>query len=238
MNKFLYSLLVLLMPVLGFAQETMQDPLAEKRTVPAFHGIEAATGIHVYLTQGNTDEVAVSALTVEYRDKIVTKVENGILKIYYDNKLGAISRKKEGKNLKAWVSCRMPDKLVVNTGAQVDFVSRLKGTGLVMQVNTGAMVKGEVDIESLQVKVNTGSQVLLTGKAGKLDVNGDTGSKFKGEDLVAEECHIEVSTGASITVNAGKELEVKANTGGTVRYKGAAALKEIKTNTGGSVSRI
>ena len=36
-----------------------------------------ATGIKLMLSEGNTEEVAVSADKPEYRDKIVTKVENG-----------------------------------------------------------------------------------------------------------------------------------------------------------------
>jgi hypothetical protein len=33
-------------------------------------------------------------------------------------------------------------------------------------------------------------------------------------------------------------MTVKANTGGYVKYKGEAGIRDIKTNTGGHVSRI
>jgi hypothetical protein len=33
-------------------------------------------------------------------------------------------------------------------------------------------------------------------------------------------------------------LNVKANTGGFVKYKGEAGIRDIKTSTGGSVKRI
>ena len=77
------------------AQKVIDDHNVEKRTVGTFHGISVATGIKLILTEGTTEEVAVSANKTEYRDKIVTEVENGILKIYYENKLGAINTKKE-----------------------------------------------------------------------------------------------------------------------------------------------
>ena len=41
-----------------------------------------------------------------------------------------------------------------------------------------------------------------------------------------------------VLVKAEKELQVKANTGGNVKYKGSPAIKEIKTRTGGSVTKI
>jgi hypothetical protein len=51
-------------------------------------------------------------------------------------------------------------------------------------------------------------------------------------------CNVNVGTGARVTVKAEKELEVRATTGGNVKYKGNALIREIKTNTGGSVSKI
>jgi hypothetical protein len=51
-------------------------------------------------------------------------------------------------------------------------------------------------------------------------------------------CNAKASTGAGISITAQKELSVKANTGGFVKYKGEASVKEIRTNTGGSVTKI
>ena len=98
----------------------------------SFHGIEVATGIELILTEGSTEEVAVSAATSEFRDKIVTKVENGILKIYYENKLGAINTKKENKKLKAYVSYKTLDRLNANTGAEVEIKGTLKASSMKM----------------------------------------------------------------------------------------------------------
>lgn len=220
------------------AQQTISDPNAVKREIPSFHGIEVATGIELFLTEGTSEEVAVSAANLEYRDRIVTEVVNGILKIHYDSKLGSINKKKENKNLKAYVSYRQLNELYANTGALVKIQGVLKSAVLDMKVNTGAQVNGQVDIKSLLVKQNTGSQVNLTGQAEKLNVEGDTGSKFRGEELLTVSCDATVSTGANVSISAEKELAVKANTGGIVKYKGNASIREIKTSTGGSVRRI
>ncbi len=239
MKKLFLSVLLLagIAASLG-AQQTINDPNAVKREVSGFHGIDVATGIELYLTAGSNEEVAVSASTEEYRDRIITKVENGILKIHYDSKLGAINKRKESKNLKAYVSYKTLDQLDVNTGAEVKIQGVLRTVTLDLKANTGGQVNGEVDIKALKVNQNTGSKITLSGKTEKLDIDGDTGSKFKGEDMNAGSCTITVSTGAIVSVSAEKELVVKANTGGVVRYKGAASIREIKTNTGGSVTKI
>lgn len=239
MKKLLLSFLLIAAATgIVSAQKTINDPNVEKRTVGSFHGIDVATGIELLLSEGATEEVAVSAVTTEFRDKIVTKIENGILKIYYETKTGAINKTKGTKDLKAYVSYKTLDLLEANTGARVKISGVLKSASLSLKANTGASVDGEVDIASLKVDQNTGSKVTLSGKADKLEIDGDTGSKFKGEDMATSNCNATVSTGAIVTVTAEKELQAKASTGGSVKYKGSPVIKEIKRNTGGSVNKI
>ena len=107
-----------------------------------------------------------------------------------------------------------------------------------MNVNTGAVIKGVVKIDELAVDQNTGSVITLSGETTKLDVDGDTGSMFKGIDLKTDNCNVRISTGAGVYITVQKELYVKASTGGFVKYKGDAGIREIKSNTGGSVSKI
>lgn len=120
MKKYLLSLSLILAMLPVFAQQVINDPNAEKRTVSSFHGIDVSTGITLILTEGTAEEVAVSAATTEFRDKIVTKVENGILKIRYETKMGSINKRKESKDLRAYVSYKTLDHLDVNTGAEVE----------------------------------------------------------------------------------------------------------------------
>jgi len=222
----------------AFSQKTINDPNAENRTVSGFHGIHVATGIVLILTEGSNEEVAVSASNTEYRDKIVTKVENGILKIQYETKLGAINKRNESKNLKAYVSYKKLDHLHVNTGAEVEINGILNASDFELEANTGGLVKGEINITSLKVNQNTGSKITLTGKVDKLVAEGDTGSKFSGENLSTNTCNITVSTGAGVIITVEKEMNAKANTGGYIKYKGAGGIREVKTNTGGSISKI
>src|SRR4030095_7407376 len=237
-NIFLSLLLLAGLVTTSFSQKTISDANAEKRTVGSFHGIEVATGIELTLTKGTTEEVAVSASEKEFRDKIVTEVVNGILKIHYETKTGAINRKNESKNLKAYVSYKSLDLLHVSTGAEVNIEGTLEAQKLELNANTGGLVKGEINIGSLKVDQNTGSKITLTGKVNDLEADGDTGSKFMGENLSTNTCNVEMSTGAGIYISVEKELNVKADTGGYVKYKGNAGIREIKTNTGGNVSKI
>src|SRR5688500_6396071 len=171
MKKLFSSLLLLSFSGLLMAQKTINDANVEKRTIGSFHGLEVSTGIKLILTEGSTEEVAVSASSPEYRDRIVTKVEGGILKIYYENKLRSVNNRKERKELRAYVSYKTLDVLNASSGAYVDIQGTLKSSVLKMEVHTGAMVKGKVDVGDLSVDQGTGSEVVFTGEADKLAVD-------------------------------------------------------------------
>jgi hypothetical protein len=237
-KTFLSFLLLAGLVISSAAQKTINDANAEKRSVSGFHGISVATGIELTLTKGTTEEVAVSASEIEFRDKIVTEVVDGILKIHYETKTGAINRRNENKRLKAYVSYKSIDELTVTTGAEVNIDGVLEATTLELKANTGGLVDGEVNIGTLNVNQDTGSKITLSGKADKLEAEGSTGSKFMGENLKTNTCSAEMGTGAGIYISVDKELNVKANTGGFVKYKGNGGIREVKTNTGGSVSKI
>jgi len=237
-KAFLSILLLAGLVTTSLAQKTINDANAEKRTVGSFHVIDVATGIELTLTKGTTEEVAVSASEKEFRDKIVTEVVNGILKIHYETKTGAINRRNESKNLKAYVSYKTLDLLHVTTGADVTIEGTLEAQKLELKANAGGLVKGEINIGSLKVDQNTGSKITLSGKVNDLEADGATGSKFMGENLATNTCSVEMSTGAGIYISVEKELNVKANTGGYIKYKGNAGVREVKTNTGGTVSKI
>ena len=220
------------------AQKTIHDANAETRQVGSFHGIHVATGIELILTKGTSQQVAVSAATTEFRDKIVTKVEGGILKIQYESKVKAPNTRKEKKDLRAYVSYTSLDILNAHTGAKVKIEDVLVAPSLKMDVHTGASVKGKVDIDDLSVDQGTGSEVRLSGSADRLTVEGDTGSMFYGEDLSTGNCTASASTGSGVYITVNGELNARANTGGYVKYKGGAGIREIRTHSGGKVVKI
>ncbi len=236
MKKNIVILLLVVMAHTGFAQKAINDPLVQKREIGGFHSLYVATGIQLILVEGEKEEVAVSAVTAAFRDKIVTKVEEGMLKIYYENKLKAANNK-TNKQLKAYVSYKTLKNLTVATGAVVKIEGVLRSSSLDIVANTGAVINGELDIPKLTIAQSTGSVINLSGKAVSMEVKGTTGSKFEGKSIVTENCSASVHTGALVSVNAEKELEAIAGTGGKISYKGNAAVHK-KTTTGGKVAKM
>src|SRR3979490_3233662 len=86
MQKMVFTLAAcLILSALSAQQQVIKDPNAQVRSVSDFHALKVATGIRLYLTQGNEKVVVVSATDPAHRDRIRTEVNNGVLSIYYDH---------------------------------------------------------------------------------------------------------------------------------------------------------
>lgn len=231
------SLVFLFLSSTLIAQKQINDPNAEARSVKGFHGVSVSTGIQLILTQGTTEAVAVSAVSDEHRDKIKTVVENGILKIYYDNDSWKFWKYNENKKLKAYVSVVSLDRLDASAGSSVKIEGSVKSGKLNVEASSGAVINGAVNVTTLYVEQSSGAVINFSGSVTDLKVEGSSGSVLHGYELTADNCDVDASSGGGVQVTVNKELSVEATSGGYVNYKGQGVIKNIRTNSGGNVSK-
>ncbi len=213
------------------AQKTINDPNAAERKVTSFHAIHVQNGIDLYLTQGNEEAVAVSASEAEYRNKIITEVVNGILKIYYKHEDG-FRIDWGNKKMKAYVSFKTLDGLDASGGSDVFAEEGINANQLAMSLSGGSDFRGKISGTDIKMEASGGSDIYVSGKANSLNVSASGGSDVHAFDFVTDNCSVEASGGSDIFITANKELNVSASGGSDVHYKGNASVK--KSNSGGS----
>lgn len=237
MKKIFLSLITLISLQLYAQEVVVNDANAEKRNLTAgFNAINVSDGIELFLTQGNEESVAVSASDDKYIERLKTEVVDGTLKIYYDSKT-MVWNSNEKRKLKAYVSFKNIDNLKASSGSDVKAKSVLKLAALTMHFSSGAQFNGEVDITKLEVNGNSGAEVNVTGKAENLKTDLNSGAVFKGFDLAVNYCDAKATSGAEVRITVNKELAAKANSGGSIKYKGEGVVKDINVNSGGSVKK-
>lgn len=237
MKKASLLLLTLVMALAVFAQDkVVHDANAEKRSVSGFHAIDIAGGIDLFLTQGNEEGVAVSASEKEYRDKIKTVVENGVLKIYYETKWYNWSARVNRK-LKAYVSIKNIDGLTASGGSDVKIEGTLSATKLRIGLSGGCDFKGNVSVTDLNIDQSGGSDLDISGRATNVKIDASGGSDLNAYGLIAENCYAECSGGSDVTITVNKELEAEASGGSDIHYKGSAVIKKKSSSGGSSVTK-
>lgn len=235
--KNILLLSCLLVTLASQAQKTVHDANAISRSAKDFHGIEISDGIDLYLTQGNSEAVAVSASSNEYRDKIQVEVVNGILKIFYERKSWGMSINFGNRKLKAYVSARTLDKLSASGGADVQIENELNASQLIMHFSGGSDFRGKVNAQDLQVSASGGSDAYLSGRAEKISIDASGGSDIHAYDMVSNFCTVETSGGSDVHITVNKELKGSASGGSDIYYKGTASSNSNKRG-GSSIKKV
>lgn len=234
MKKIFLAVLILAVGASVHAQKTIHDANAEARNVSGFHAIEVSGGINLYLTNGD-EGVAVSAKDKEIRDRIITEVKDGVLKIYFDWKSG-LKLNLRGNSLRAYVSFKTLDKLSASGGSDVLLEGTVQSNKLDLHLSGGSDFKGRLEVGSLTINQSGGSDCNINGKAIDLKIDASGGSDFSGYDLITDNCVIQASGGSDVEITANKEFYAEASGASDVRWKGTAEVKGAKASGAGSVS--
>jgi len=231
-----------LLTILLFGLATIQTTLLlasqtqgnrQTRQVPGFHGVSVSSGIDLYLTQKNSEEVVVEAESDEL-DKIITEVEGGILKIYIKEK-SWLSINWNNDPRKVYVSFKVLDKLDASAGSDVVSQSAMKLDKLDLDASSGSDVKLELDANEITAESSSGSDISLKGKSSVLFANASSGSDIDAGELQSKKCRANVSSGADIRVYVTEELDASASSGGDIAYSGNPKTKDINESSGGDV---
>lgn len=239
MKKFSTIVLMVLFGMTIHAQKTINDPNAEPRNVGGeFHGIRVSNAFDVYISQGNEDAVAISASKQEYKNKIITKVENGILIIKFDDDKkfwkGLGSSK---QNLKAYISIKKIDRLEVGGACDVFFEEGISSEALQLNLSGASDLKGKITAQTLKVDISGASDATITGTVATIDIDASGASDFKGYDLVSNFCNAKATGASSVNITVNKELNANASGASSVRFKGEGLIRDIKTSGASNVSR-
>jgi hypothetical protein len=214
-----------------------------------------STGVNLVFKQESPTNVKVIA-DADKLQYIITKVENGVLKVYVDNKG---QKNLKFKNISVNVSSPRMDNLKASSGATFTTVNSVNENNLTIDASSGSVVKGkfnisnntnveatsgtnvkvEVNSKSFVYKGSSGSNTNIGGQAGTAIFDISSGAAFKGENFSVNQVEVESTSGGSISVNAVQKLKAKASSGGLIRYKGNPEISsDISKMSGGSLKQI
>src|SRR6186713_2808132 len=237
MKKIQVMLMAMLVSTVLFAQ-TINDANAEPRNLSGFHAIKISNAFTVYISQGNEDAVAISASKAEYKAKIITKVENGVLIIRFDeDKKFWKGWNGDKQKLTAYISIKKIDRLDVSGACDVYFEEGLSAEGLSVDLSGASDIKGKIEAKTLKVDISGASGATISGNAATLDIEASGASDFKGYELVTNYCDARASGASSVNITVNKELNANASGASSVRFKGEGLIRDIKTSGSSNVTR-
>ena len=238
MKRFVLLLLGGFGFLVSMAQKTVvNDPNAELRTIGSFHAIKVSDAIDLYLSPGEKEAIAVSAVDSEWRDRIKTEVVNGELRVYMERKKGT-NWTSASKKMKAYIAYTQLDRLDASGASDVYVDGFITGTTLDISLSGSSDFKGAVKVGSLKLDESGSSDAQITGSVtGHTSIDASGASKVKGYDLVTETCSVNASGASDIRISVNKELNVHASGASSIYYKGDAVIRDLHTNGSSNVSK-
>ncbi|MHA4810522.1 head GIN domain-containing protein [Flavitalea flava] len=227
--------IVALLPVL--AQKTIiNDPNVQLRNVKNFNGIQVSNAIDLYLSQGDQETVAVSAKDIEWRDRIRTEVQDGILKIWVDSKGWSWSG--GNKKMKAYISFTMLNKLKASGSSNIYVDGVISGNSLDLTLSGASDFKGAVKVTDLHINQSGASDAQITGTVANLTTIQSSGaSDVKAYDLATENCSAHASGASDIRITVNKELNAHASGASSIYYKGDGVIRDLHSSGASNVSK-
>ncbi|UKB83576.1 DUF4252 domain-containing protein [Chryseobacterium sp. MEBOG06] len=223
----------------------------DSRNVGEFSKIDVSVGVNVIYKQENTKSVKVIA-DADKLQNVITKVENGVLKIYVDNK-GA--RNLRFKNLNVNVSSPNLNGIKTSSGSTFTAINSVEENNMLIEaesgsivkgkfdirnavsvtVNSGSVVKAEVIVPKLALDISSGASVNLSGQAASAVIDINSGASCKADDLRIGTAVAESTSGASLSLLVTDKLKVNVSSGASVKLKGDPELDaKVDKVSGGS----
>lgn len=227
----------------------------DNRNVGEFSKIDASVGVNVTFKQENTRSVKVIA-DADKLQYIITKVENGVLKIYVDNR-GV--RNLRFKNLTVNVSAPNINAIKTSSGSIFTAVNPVKESSLSIEAESGSIIKGTFDVNQatslavnsgsvldvdlktpkLALDISSGASVNLSGETGSAVIDISSGASCKADDLKIATAVVESTSGASLSILVTDKLKVSVSSGADVKLRGTPELDaKVDKISGGSLRQI
>lgn len=218
------------------SQYVVHDANAEERKVDQFNSIEVSNALTVYLTQGSSQAVAVSAVDEKSRDKIKTEVKNGVLKIYVETSF-LKSFNWNDKKMKAYITCTQLKNIELSGATVVNIPDKISSKELNIDLSGASSIKGKLEINDLKVELSGASSANLKGSASQAKIVASGASSFNSYELEIDNCKAQSSGASSVKIATSKELTAKATGASSIYYKGDPTMKGFESSGSSTIKK-
>ncbi|RIV42868.1 head GIN domain-containing protein [Flagellimonas pelagia] len=219
--KKIYTLSLLLLPLLPFAQRTIDTEVGEFNEIKVFDLIE------VNLIQSDENRIMIKGWNV---DDITWTNKKGVLKLRMQ-----LDKKFQGEDTMIEVYYTNLDVIDGNEGAQITCNEMVQKSKIELRAQEGAKIHIGMDVDYADIRAVTGGIVEASGLAKNQTVVLNTGGIFDGRDLRTSTTDIKISAGGEADVFASEAVDINVRAGGDVYVYGNPKTVNKKTFVGGRV---
>lgn len=205
--------------------------IREERKIDYFNEIEINDIFNIYIKQDSTEKIMLEG-GENVLPEIITKVEEGVLKIYNENSLRWT---RDYERVSIWVTVVNLNKIAMFEPSNVVGLDTVKGDNLTIYALAG-MNEGNLllnyDYINFGSSHSTGGKMTIEGKVNRIRIECYNSLHLDAGNLLAKNVDALNKSIGDISVYCTNELKVNIRNDGNIYYKGNpdSIIAEIKGN--------
>jgi hypothetical protein len=224
MKSIFLTLSISLFVFVALAQES------ETRKLSSFSGIKVSEGIDAYLKKGSKEEVRVEASGTSLSN-VITEVSGDYLKIHMEEGVY------KNRTVKVYVTYVSINNIGASSGANVFHEGILKTNELTLKASSAGTIELKTEAITLEAGASSAGEIVVEGNAGNVELDASSAGEIDAYNLTCAKAEAEASSGASVKLTVVKDLEARASSGGSIRYRGNPERSNTNSSSGGSVRK-
>jgi Putative auto-transporter adhesin, head GIN domain len=225
MTKFLLIIILITASV-----SVVSAQATETRSLDDFNRLSVGEAISVTLIPGNKNEAVLTSKNVKLTD-VETQISGNRLKIELRH------NRNENVDVEIKLTYKSLEAISVSSAADVVTKGPVKSASLDITVSSAGNAELDIISNSIEVEVSSAAELRLEGKAESQRASVSSAGEYYAYDLDCEETYVRVSSAGSARVTATKEIDARASSGGTVKYKGDPDKVYVNSSSGGSAKK-
>ncbi len=197
-----------------------------------FTELEISSAFLVKVKRGDEYRFVINGRKSDINDVIIDKTEN-VLSVDFKGNVTKLNRRSRQIN----VYIVMPSLTAVQFGsASKVYISGFKEDFMDISLHGAAFADLEVDVNSMHVKIEGASKLVLNGTGNRLNAKVTGASTLNAFDFLADETEVETYSASTARVYASSHLIIRTHGASNVTYKGSADV-DIEKGGRSSVRR-
>ena len=224
MKRIIFTLSGLFLIFSVFAQNR------ETRNLSSFNELSVSEAIKVELVKGSSEKAEVEVSGTDAKN-VLTEVTGDRLKVHMANG--------NWRNVNAFVriTYRNLEEIDVSSAASVTTESAITSDQMDMDVSSAGKADLVFDVGHMEVDVSSAGNLNAEGKADDIEVGISSAGSMDAYDLECKSADLTASSAGSIKITVTEQIEARASSGGSIRYKGNPDKERVSSSSGGSVKR-
>lgn len=204
--------------------------ISEERSVTVFSKVYASSGINVFIEQGNSNSLKVSAddNLIEY---IRTEVSDGTLHIGVPEGISL----RNARQMDVYVKMEQIESLKTTSGADIKSTTPLTVRNISLTATSAGDIEIELDAQQIHASATSGADILLKGQTESLKGNLTSGASLKAPELQVKACDIYLSSGSDAYINVERSISYSVSSGADLSCKGHPEVTKSHVSSGGKV---